>query len=259
MNIRDYVSNNQELNRFMEEQEKSKVDEQCKILGVTWRTTTDKFEIHLSRCTTETTWTKRRVLQKVASTYDPFGWISPVVLVGKIFIQKLWTENITWDESLPQHLLEEWTQIIESWILSLVTFPRLLIQDNAPDAKYDIHVFTDASQSAYSASSYLLEKINGHPKRAMLFFSKSRLAPKKPLMTIPKLELSGLLIGANLLRYLKLHLNIPIDRSFLWSDSRVALSWSRSQTRTFPYSYVTASEQFEKRLKMQSSVTYQVH
>ncbi|KAK6733631.1 hypothetical protein RB195_017405 [Necator americanus] len=171
---------------------------------------------------------KRRVLQKVASTYDPFGWISPVVLVGKIFIQKLWTENITWDESLPQHLLEEWTQISESWTLSSVTFPRLLIQNNAPDAKYDIHVFTDASQSAYSASSYLLEKINGHPKRAMLLVSKSRLAPKKPLMTIPKLELSGLLIGANLLHYLKLHLDIPIDRSFLWSDSRVALSWTQS-------------------------------
>ncbi|ETN81449.1 hypothetical protein NECAME_02129 [Necator americanus] len=136
MNIRDYVSNNQELNRFMEEQENSKVDEQCKILGVTW------------------------------------------------------------DESLPQHLLEKWTQIIESWTLSSVTFPRLLIQDNAPDAKYDIHVFSDASRSAYSASSYLLEKINGHPERAMLLVSKSRLAPKKPLMTIPKLELSGLLIGS---------------------------------------------------------------
>ncbi|KAK6736070.1 hypothetical protein RB195_019006 [Necator americanus] len=196
MNIRDYVSNNQELNRFMEEQENSKVDEQCKILGVTWKTTTDEFEIHLPRCITETTWTKRRVLQKVASTYDPFGWISPVVLVGKIFIQKLWTQNISWDESLPQHLLEKWTQIIESWTLSSVTFPRLLIQDNAPDAKYDIHVFSDASQSAYSASSYLLEKINGHPERAMLLVSKSRLAPKKPLMTIPKLELSGLLIGS---------------------------------------------------------------
>ncbi|KAK6030023.1 peptidase family A16 [Ostertagia ostertagi] len=42
-------------------------------------------------------------------------------------------------------------------------------------------------------------------------------------------NLSALVLGANLLQYLRLHLDIPIDRFFLWSDSRVALAWTQSE------------------------------
>lgn len=228
MNIRDFASSNADINKFIYEEELSKVDSRCKILGIAWDTTTDEFEIRLSQPSAATTWTKRRVLQSVASNYDPFGWITPVVLLGKIFIQKLWAANISWDEPLPQNLANEWTTVLNSWTTTSLTFPRLLTS-NAVNIQYDLHIFTDASQLAYAASTYLVEKINGNPKRSSLLVSKSRLSPKKPQMTIPKLELSALTIGTTLLRYVKLHLDIPIQQTFVWSDSKVALAWARSE------------------------------
>ncbi|PIO71824.1 integrase core domain protein [Teladorsagia circumcincta] len=231
MNLRDYVSNNHQLNQFIKEKEDSKIDERSKILGITWNTTSDELELGFPNIIEDESmpWTKRRILQKVASIYDPFGWLTPVTLTGKIFIQKLWNENVTWDQILPHDLQEEWKKIIKSWTATHLTLPRPLTSKTSKDVKYEIHVFTDASQHGYAASSYLVEKIEGHPKRSSFLVSKSRLAPKKPLMTIPKLELSALVLGANLLYYLRLHLDIPVDRFFLWSDSRVALAWTQSE------------------------------
>ncbi|VDP46347.1 unnamed protein product [Heligmosomoides polygyrus] len=231
MNLRDYMSNNEELNQFIKKQEESEVEEHAKILGLCWNTRTDELALKLPQVTYDESiiWTKRKVLQKVASVHDPFGWVTPVTLVGKMFIQKLWTEKITWDEVLPEDCHEEWITIIKSWTTSSIKFPRLFLSKGDSDKKYDIHIFTDASQGAYAAVSYLVEMNGKQPTRTSLLVTKSRLTPTKLTMTIPKLELAAVVIGAKLLHYLREELGIQLHRQFIWTDSKVALSWTQSE------------------------------
>ena len=54
--------------------------------------------------------------------------------------------------------------------------------------------------------------------------SRARLAPIKEL-SIPRLELTALLVGHRLARFLLLEANLSFEECHLWSDSRVALCW----------------------------------
>ena len=60
-----------------------------------------------------------------------------------------------------------------------------------------------------------------------LLISKARVAPcREGRLTIPKLELTASLIGARLIRYLS---NLfKFETIYLWSDSKVAISWITS-------------------------------
>ena len=60
------------------------------VLGVQYRPVQDIFTYGVE-LTLPHVWTKRQVLSTVARTFDPNGWISPVVFLAKCFLQKLWT------------------------------------------------------------------------------------------------------------------------------------------------------------------------
>ena len=84
-----------------------------------------------------------------------------------------------------------------------------------------MHIFVDASSKAYDAVAYLVDP---NSNTSNLLLSKARLAPcKEGRLTIPKLlvELTAALID---------HLNsqYSISKFFLWSDSKVTLSWMNS-------------------------------
>ena len=45
-------------------------------------------------------YTKRKVLSLVSSVYDPLGWVIPLTVCGKMFIQTLWEEKMGWVQKL---------------------------------------------------------------------------------------------------------------------------------------------------------------
>ncbi|KAK6031078.1 hypothetical protein OSTOST_02773 [Ostertagia ostertagi] len=65
------------------------------------------------------------------------------------------------------------------------------------------------------------------------FWAKSRLAPLRQSVTIPRLELSAIAVGAKLLTFIAEQLDIPVRRKYLWSDSTVALTWIKTN-KTLP-------------------------
>ena len=74
---------------------------------------------------------------------------------------------------------------------------------------------------AYGTVAYLVDT---NSDRSNIFLSKARVAPcKEDRLTIPKLEVAAALIGCRLMN----HINSQFStcKFFLWSDSKLALSW----------------------------------
>ena len=65
-----------------------------------------------------------------------------------------------------------------------------------------------------------------------LVTSKTRVAPIRPL-TIPRLELNGALILAQLLFHCKEVLGIPLSSVYAWTDSTIVLAWLQGNPRRF--------------------------
>ncbi|XP_055638295.1 uncharacterized protein LOC129776590 isoform X2 [Toxorhynchites rutilus septentrionalis] len=178
--------------------------------------------------------TKREVLKVVMSLFDPLGCISFFLIHGKIIIQDAWTCKLGWDDPIGDSLLARWKQWIGLFnTLPLLRIPRSYFQADSPMNFNDLqlHVFVDASESAYSCVAYFRLKINDHINVAMVA-AKTKVAPVKSL-SIPRLELKAAVEGSRLLDSVKRYHTLPIAKSFLWSDSKTVLAWIQSEHRRY--------------------------
>lgn len=75
-------------------------------LGLRWNLSNDLFEFDIS--TNAKPLTRRGVLSTVNSLFDPLGFLSPVVICGKLILRDVVSETSNWDEPLPEHILTSW-------------------------------------------------------------------------------------------------------------------------------------------------------
>lgn len=198
-----------------------KLDDSRKVLGISWVTTEDTFKYSsVPECPSHLT--KRTVLSFIAKLYDPLGWIAPVVILAKIFMQQLWLTKVDWDDPIPSHLVSKWTNFNDELRhLTDVRIPRWI--GSSQDSLIQLHMFCDASKDAYAATIYVRVD-NGGEIVTHLLVSKTKVAPIKSV-TIPRLELCAAELGSRLVAWTMDSLkrtNIP---TFAWSDSEVALRW----------------------------------
>jgi len=92
--------------------------------------------------------------------------------------------------------------------------------------EYNLICFSDASGKAYATAVYL-HQLSPDSCSVDLVFSKTRLAPQE--ITIPRLELLGVLIGTRALRFVEKELHLPISSKVLWTDSQCVLQWLHSK------------------------------
>uniref|UniRef100_A0A1I7X800 Integrase catalytic domain-containing protein n=1 Tax=Heterorhabditis bacteriophora TaxID=37862 RepID=A0A1I7X800_HETBA len=191
-----------------------------KILGIKWNISTDNLHF-LIPSFIEKDVTKRNILKYIASIYDPLGFISPLFVLPKVFLQKLWKTSLSWDEKITTELFDEWSNISKYWNNNIISLRRSIkIPD---DSNIQLHCFVDASGHTYGAVTYL--RINHNNKVTTdILFTKNRLCPIQG-MTIPKLELMALLVGSRMVRFLHEQLDITISETYIWSDSSCALHW----------------------------------
>lgn len=82
-----------------------------KTLGVSWNITEDTFTISAANISTELPVTKRNVLRKVATVFDPLGFVGPFVIKAKILLQELWARGYAWDDVIHDEIASR----IGSW------------------------------------------------------------------------------------------------------------------------------------------------
>ena len=225
MNMREFMSNSNQLMEMIPANDKAK-GPSSKILGIPWDTLTDEIGVVPPKETSSGRIdTKRSVLQIIASVFDPMGLIAPIMLPCKLFIQTLWQNDQKWDEPLTEDQIQKWL-ILKQELMKLgqVKIPRYLGTNVQLGVPLELHVFTDASSKAYGFAAYVV--VPG--QHSHLVFAKTRLAPVKRTLTLPRLELMGLLLGVRAARFLQTEADVKFTNVTIWSDSQCCLHWVNS-------------------------------
>ncbi|XP_025158151.1 uncharacterized protein LOC112589369 [Harpegnathos saltator] len=210
------------------------IDESVKILGITWTPAGDNFQISVSlpACVPES---KRSILSTIAKLYDPLGWVTPITISAKIFMQHLWRRQLEWDDPIPEMLASRWRAIFSNLsALDGLRIPRWT-GFGRDIRRTELHGFADASNSAYSAVVYLRLTTHSGQVIITLLTGKSRVAPLQP-MSIPRLELSAAVLLSRLVEFVRTAGGYDNATCCCWSDSTVVLSWLAahpSRWRTF--------------------------
>ena len=239
LNLRQWGSNSEILNEITKKEEINDPEETIKVLGLRWNTKTDKLQ-YRKKLKIKDKYTKRSVLETTNSIFDPFGYLIPVEIKCRIFLQNLWKQKFDWDMIFDNlsDLKKQWDQIRKDCeeVLNLELQREIETSD-----EMELHIFSDASKQAYGAIAYIVIPTI----KSQFLMSKARITNIKKIElqdTIPKLEMMGMLLAANLAKFcLEAMNNYPFKKKIIWSDSKVALaqcSASKSNKNTFVHNRV---------------------
>lgn len=197
-----------------------------KVLGLKWNSSEDQFCISLPSVENQKCFTKREVLSNIAKMFDPCGYLAPVIVIAKMFMQKIWAIKLDWNDELPPDLLNEWLDFFKKIpYLKHVNIPRCLFHKKKP-IRIELHGFADASLLAYAACVYLHVSYSDKTASSRLICSKSRVSPLRTI-SLPRLELCGALLLARLIDKVSAIFNNMLTFEFvnLWTDSEIVLCW----------------------------------
>ena len=126
-----------------------------RTLGVMWNISEDAFTFTVSKRAAPLT--KRGILQILSSVFDPLGFLTPFILIAKVIIQSLWSQERGWDDPLPKKDADAWLtwmedrQRISDYMISRCYITRPLLKV----CKREVHIFCDASEVAFGAVAYM--------------------------------------------------------------------------------------------------------
>ena len=169
----------------------------------------------------------------ISSIYDPLGFVAPFHLSAKILLQNLCRKQLGWDDLIPEEDLIRW----KSWLEELPRLEQFAIDRCFKPPNFgdiiscQLHHFSDASQVAYGAISYLRLINSRQEVHCSFVMGKSRLSPLKPV-TIPRMELSAAVLSTRLDR-IHQEVEFPIDDSFYWTDSTCVLRYIANSERRY--------------------------
>ena len=229
-NLRQWASNSPQLMDKARERGVAKNSSIVKVLGMVWNINDDTLGFN-----TDVSWdsifTKRSALRFCNQIFDPLGWLSPILIRLRLFIQKLWQEQIPWDKSfeLIKDFKEKWTNLVSQ---AQIAAKRKLHRKAVWTENSQIHIFSDASKDSYGTVVYLrTPPCPEYPKGDVhLVCSKSKVKPLDGKQTIPRLELSGMVLAAHQVPYLTKAWDLPNNSNFhIWCDAKVVLHWMEKQ------------------------------
>ncbi|KAF7639083.1 Integrase catalytic domain-containing protein [Meloidogyne graminicola] len=226
MNLREFISNCKEFNNEIPVEDRL-MKNKPKILGIPWDIEIDKILLVFPSIEKNMKVNKRLVLKQLASVFDPLGLASPSLLPAKLFFQNLWEKGKEWDTNLSEEESKEWNNIINNWKVPQIEIERRIINKRE---SCQLHVFSDASKDAYAACVYIRCSVN-EKFFVNILYARNRLKPKKMSVSIPRMELLGVLIAIRAVKFVEDQVGIKIEQKYLWSDSKPVLYWIKENYR----------------------------
>ncbi|KAJ8027040.1 hypothetical protein HOLleu_32065 [Holothuria leucospilota] len=203
-----------------------------RALGVYWNVHEDCFGYKFF--VKSNPYTRRGLLSEICSIYDPLGFAGPYTMYAKCIMQDVCRKGVQWDSPLPQEELDRWL----SWKQGLSKLENLKVSRCIKPPGYkdvkscEIHHFSDASEKAYGAVSYLRIISSDNQIHCCMLLAKCHVAPLKQL-TIPKLELTAATLSVKLDAMIRRELDITISNSVFWTDSTIVLQYISNQDKRF--------------------------
>ncbi|CAH8818888.1 unnamed protein product [Schistosoma curassoni] len=238
--LKKWVTNSEEVRAILPDvcKEQSLIemstdyDTTHRTLGVEWDFKQDVFKFYFDA--PERPLTRRGILSIVSSLFDPLGLIAPVCLTAKRLLQKLCRSQIGWDQPLNEPYMSAWL----GWVsfmrqIGHVTVARGIKRKiDEPDAKVELHLFSDASEVGYGAVAYARVSYLKEPPYCILLYSKSRVAPIRQV-TIPRLEMAAAVLSVRLSEVLRRSLpNFFCEVNF-HTDSMIVLYYIKNMENRY--------------------------
>ncbi|MBN2877647.1 MAG: hypothetical protein JXL85_08365, partial [Bacilli bacterium] len=152
-------------------------EDTVKALGMRWIPSGDCFIFSIEELPEFSVLTKRIVLSDISKLFDPLGFLGPIIVLAKLFIQHLWIQKLGWDEPLSEEDHQSWI----NYRAQLQALNKLKIKrfnGRVPNAKFiELHGFADASSKAYGCCIYLKVVDTDNNVSVKLLASKSRISP----------------------------------------------------------------------------------
>lgn len=147
--------------------------------------------------------TKREILSLSMSIFDPFGILSNFTIIAKLILQDLWLLETSWNEIVPASINERW----QSWRsqierTKLVRIPRCYSPNIQLAQGLQLHLFSDASEAAFSAVAYWRVPKADNGWDLVFVAGKARCAPLH-LLSIPRLDLQGAVLVTRLMNEIR--------------------------------------------------------
>ncbi|XP_056637683.1 uncharacterized protein LOC130445821 [Diorhabda sublineata] len=194
---------------------------QNKVLGLNWLPASDNLNISVPTTFSIFPATKRKILSTISRCFDPLGLYNPIILSGKLLVKQLWQAKLDWDTEISDSvILEKWHTFVNNLPkLSQLTIPRFIFLDKSINL-IEMHGFSDASLKAFGACVYLRTIYSDNSVSCNLISATSRVSPVSTTITLPRLELSAMLLLYNLVDkiYKNFQTKINIISVNLWSD-----------------------------------------
>ncbi|XP_070145035.1 uncharacterized protein [Drosophila kikkawai] len=210
-----------------------------KILGMRWQVATDDFRFNVeyhrvpeSVLSGDRVPTKREYLSLLMSTFDPLGFLCCLMITAKLLLREIWRQKIQWDEPLPEEIgraFAAWRRQMDA--VGQFRCPRHYFGHGAVRT-IELHVFVDASQSAFAAVAYWRVMYEDGKVLASFVCAKTKCAPMRT-MSIPRLELQAAVLGTRLINTIKEEHSVDISETVLWTDSKTVLRWIGSTHRRY--------------------------
>ncbi|XP_045445842.1 uncharacterized protein LOC123653909 [Melitaea cinxia] len=128
----------------------------------------------------------------------------------------------------------------------MISLPRAMLPPGKHTAS--LHGFSDASERGYAAAVYLRTVTMDGQVKVSLVMAKSKVAPLRTTLTIPKLELSGAALLARLLNHVMSTLcpSVNIETVYAWTDSQIVLCWLKTSVHTLEVFVANRVSQIQK-------------
>ena len=184
-----------------------------------------------------TSLTRRMIVSVLAELYDPCGFWEPWKLQLKLLSRSL--SGLGWDEILPAKTQDEWKIPLSN----LVDYPKLSISrccfpmNIDTNAKSRLICLTDAAEHAGGAVVYAGRETSPGTWTCSMVASKSKILHG----TIPRNELSALLLGVELTYMVVKSFGFKFHEILYLTDSTITMCWIHNEAkklRVFVFSRV---------------------
>ena len=148
-----------------------------KVIGVKWNIEEDTLGFIIKM--DDKPASLRGLLAALSSVYDPLVLAAPLLLNDKLIIQRLYKNNLNWDEPIDDDTAQEWLK----WRNNLMTLDgksiaRCLKPENFGNVvNCTLHHFSAACESENGQYSYIRLLNQSGQVHCNLLIGKSRVAP----------------------------------------------------------------------------------